>query len=115
MVQKIVGPLELDVVDAAVRRERVADGEACDQRDLVRQAMLVNGEDEGDGEAAGAGPPGIAPATTSGELVRSEDDRGGEEFASLAKGGRVVVGAAETGKEVETERFNVLSETTEIE
>jgi len=78
-------------------------------------AGLVEGKDEGDGECAFFGPPGVAPAAAAGDLIGCEDDGGGEEVAALAEKSGVVVGGAKAGEEVEAEGFDLFFQECEIE
>jgi hypothetical protein len=115
VVDNVVGPFEADGMIAGKLGGGVADGEAGDEGDLVGIAGVVDGENEGDGEGAFLGPPGIAASAAAGDLIRSEDDGGSEEIAALAKKGGVVVGGTQAGEEVEAEGAEVFLETREIE
>jgi len=89
----------------------VAHGESGDEGDLVGVAGVIDGEDEGDGESAFLGPPGVSPAAAAGDLIGCEDDGGGEEIVALAEKGGVVVGGTESGEEVEVEGAEMFFQT----
>src|SRR5436190_16717689 len=99
-MQQIIWPLELYVIDTRVRCDRVANRQPGDEWDLVRQAMILHGQDEGDGKTPVARPPRVRPAPPAGDLVRGQHDRGGEELMLLSQTCRVVVGASQAGEEV---------------
>jgi hypothetical protein len=83
--------------------EGISNREAGDEGDLECFELFVDGHREGDGEGALGRPPGVPATSAAGGLIWGEDDGGGEEIAALAKDGGVVVGAFETGEEVEAE------------
>jgi len=115
VVDDVVGPFEADGMIGGEFGGGVAHGEAGDEGNLMGIAGVVDGEDEGDGESAFLGPPGVSPAAAAGDLIWGEDDGGSEEVAALAEEGGVVVGGTEAGEEVEAEGFYVLFEAGEVE
>src|SRR5262249_24253952 len=82
----------------AVSRGGVGPGQGHDEGELLRLDMLVDGEDEGDGEGASVAEPGVGATATAGGLAGGEDYCGGEEFAGFAKSGGLKISRTEGGK-----------------
>ena len=114
-IEQIVGPFQQNVVGADELGGSVPYRQAGDERNLMRRKVLVDGQDKRDGEAAGAGPPGIGIPSASGELVAGQHNRRREQLAAPPQQSGLVVGAAQARGPVQTKWSDLLPQAFEVE